>query len=119
MAAPEFDQSKPSIANSYDTDVDQMRDNYVYLLILAAAAAFMLPKWTTTVQGSDKSQPDSITMTYGLLGMKFIFTWSSGSVQSIKYQFDKGLGDGFEDIYLGTLTISYDSSGNFTGAIPS
>jgi len=120
MTAPAIDESVPDFGNDVDDDVDKMRENTIYLLTMAAAAAYMLPAWTTTVQGTDKAEPDSITMTHSdSRGMRFQFTWTSGNVTQINYQFDKGLGSGYEEILLGTLAIAFDGDGNFTGATPS
>ena len=119
MAAPTFDGGVPTPAAVYPAQMDQMRQNNFFLLTMAAAASYMLPGWTTTRQGSDGAKPDSYTMTMGSLGMKFIFTWAGDDIGTIKYQFDKGLGAGYEDIYLGTLSIAFDGNGDFAGVTPS
>ena len=116
MAAPAIDITAPAAANAWDDDLDQIRDNIVILMIMAAGQGYLLPNWTTTVNGTDKSEPDSIEMTQASLKMKWVFTWSSGNVTAIVWQYDKGLGAGYETLTCGTLTLSYDGSNNFTGA---
>lgn len=113
MAAPAFDNTKPDFANSVDTDVDAIRDNSEWLMIAAAGAGYMLPGWATTA--TSPPEYTQIEMVKGTRKMKWVFTWSGGKPTQIVWQFDRGLGAGYETLSLGTITVNYDGNGNFTG----
>lgn len=114
MAAPSFDLTAPAAANAWDDDLDQIRDNVAWLMTAAASNNFMLPGWTTTASGADLSEPDYIKMESGSLEMRWTFTWSSGSVTQVVWAYDDGTG--LTTLTGGTVSISYDGSGNFSGA---
>lgn len=106
----------PNSANAWEADFDAMRDNLIALAGICASAIPVLPGWGTTVNGSDKSQPDSIVLTKNStsLKLKIEYTWSSGQVTTMKLYYDDGGGyDPFDD---GLLTLSYDAGGNLTSA---
>ena len=120
MTAPVIDETAPEFANDVDNDVIQMRDNTIYLLMMAAGAGYLLPQWETTANGPNLAAPTDIEMIHADgRKMRFQFTWSSDRPATINYQVDKGLGAGYEEIALGTLTLSYDGDGNFSKAVPS
>lgn len=116
MAAPILDQTAPAAAHAWDDDLDAMRDNATWLMIAAAGQGYVLPGWTTVVNGADKSEPDSIEMTKGSLKMRWAFTWSSSKVTQQVWAYDRGLGSGYETLTGGTITLAYDGSDTFTGA---
>ena len=117
MTAPIFDQTEPDPgASAWNLSIDATRENLVFLMIAAGAVGYMLPGWSTTVNGTNKAEPDSIVMAKGSLQMKWLFTWSSGKVTQIIWQYDRGLGAGLETLTGGTITPSYDGSNNFIGA---
>ena len=114
MAAPVWDQTAPNLANNWDDDVDQIRENFIWLMLAAAGQGYILPGWTTVVNGADKTEPDSIEMSKGSLGMKWTFTWSNSLLVGQVWQYDSG--SGYATLAGGTLTLSYDGDDNFTGA---
>lgn len=116
MPAPTYDQTAPAAANAWDDDLDQIRDNMAWLAALGAAGAIVVPNWTTTVNGADPAQPDSIELTRGSVKIRFTYTWSTGKVTQIVVAYDRGLGAGYETMTGGTITLTYDGSDNFTGA---
>lgn len=116
MAAPALDQARPAWGNDADGDLDALRDNATWLMIAAAGQGYVLPGWTTVVNGADKSEPTSIEMTKGSLKIRWSFTWSSSKVTQQVWAYDRGLGAGYETLTGGTITLAYDGSDNFTGA---
>ncbi|KAA9133450.1 hypothetical protein F3N42_03615 [Marinihelvus fidelis] len=123
MAAPTLDTSRPNYdGTGKGVDLDQLRDNITWIIAMLAGGVFILPGWATTASGSDLSEPDYIELVNNdsaSLKMKFTFTWSSGNLTQIVCQYDKGLGAGYETFDDGTIAISYDGSGNFSGATTS
>ncbi len=116
MTAPQINTDKPVFGgNPVDDELDQLRDNIIWLVQAAASGGYALPNWTTTVAGADPAELDSITLTLGSILIKFNFTWSSGNLATEIWQYDKGLGAGLETLINGTLTHSYDGSDNWTG----
>lgn len=116
MAAPNIDITRPVYdSTSMDDDLDQLRDNIVWLMIQAAAAGYMLPDWDTEIDPGDLDEPSYIELTNASLIIRFNFTWSSGLVTEIEYEYDKGLGGGLETLTGGTATLSYNGSDQLTG----
>jgi len=65
-ATPDF--LKPSINNPIDTDLDQIRDNFNYLLTVCATGSLVLPGWQTEVDisaRSDYATPDALIFSRG------------------------------------------------------
>jgi hypothetical protein len=116
MSAPEIDLDEPTFASAVDASQDQIRDNIIWGLIAVASGTYMLPGWPATPSGGTASEPAVVTMTHASgRNMKFTLTWTSGAVTGVAVQYDKGLGAGYETVTLGTATIAYDGSGNWTG----
>ena len=116
MAAPAIDLDEPTFASAVDDAQDFIRDNITWGLIAIASGTYLIPGWAAAASGGTASEPAVITMTHasGRL-MKFSLTWTTGSVTGVIVQYDKGLGAGYETLSLGTATIAYDGSGNWTG----
>lgn len=69
----------PDWSNPIDEDLDQMRDNFNYLLCLAAAGAEVAPGWQTAVDISTSgnyAQPDAVILTKGTRVIKVKPTWA-------------------------------------------
>jgi hypothetical protein len=117
MAAPAIDISKPNAANVFNTDLDAIRDNVIWLMIAAASCGYRLPGWSSVPAGADLSKPDSITMTKNStsIKMKWTFTYSGDNLTVELWQYDKALGAGFETLTHGTVTHTY-SGLNWSGA---
>lgn len=114
MAAPDIDINRPVFEDApVDQDLDQLRDNVVWMLINTALDQGFVPGWTTTVTGG--AEPSSVELTQGSVKIRANFTWSGGLPTEIVYQYDKGLGAGLETLTGGTFTPSFDGSGNLTG----
>ena len=121
--------NEPDLASDIATQLSAVRENYWFLLIAAANGSVVAPGWATTINSAsspvDYGQPDSMTMTYldttvspnVTKTIQINYTWTSGSVTGMVVQF----GDGTSSPELvtvdgGTITLSYDGAGNFTGA---
>jgi len=115
------DFTKPDFANSIDSDLDQIRDNFNFLLACAANGAVVLPGWTATAYSDsspqDFSKPDRIVLTKGTRAIWLRYTWTGDNVTTIQMQYDDGVSSpSLATVTGGTITITYDSEGNFTGA---
>ena len=115
------DFTKPDFANPVDTDLDAIRDNFQFLLASALNGAPFMAGWTTTVESDsspqDFSEPDRIKLTKGTRAFWFEYTWTSGNVTQIVIKYDDGVSSpSLATLTGGTLTLTYDSDGNFTGA---
>jgi len=109
----------PNPANNFRSDVNYMRENNQYMLLMGIAMGsdFMLPQWTTAWNGSDKSKPDNVTMTKGSVIMRWRYTWSATDRPTqIIWELDRGLGDGYEIVDGGTITPSFNGADEPTGA---
>jgi hypothetical protein len=115
------DFTKPDFANAIDGDLDQIRDNFHFLLLAAINGAIVIPGWTTTVNTTSSplnyAEPDSIVLTKGTRAFHFNYTWTSGNVTQIVCQYNDGVSSpSLTTVTGGTITLTYDGSGNFTGA---
>jgi len=115
------DFTKPDFANPVDTDLDAIRSNFNFLLGALMNGAPFVPGWTTTVTSNssplDYSQPDQIRLTKGTRAFQFDLTWSSGNCTQIVCKYDDGVSSpSLTTMTNGTITLTYDGSGNFTGA---
>lgn len=118
MAAPAIDRSKPVFGSTaVDDDLDQLRDNITWLLIAASQGPAVMPGWATTTAYTG-NQLDSLTLTENGSGAKIRveYTWTGGVVTQQVWSYDKNLGAGWETLSAGTITLTYDGNGNFTGA---
>lgn len=113
-----FDHTKPALgAHAFDEDLDAIRENEMFMMLMAASNNYQLPGWAFTPSGADLAEPDYIegVMNGGSgIKMKFIFVWSSGDLTSTQYQWDDGQGGGYTTLTDGTVTNTY-SAGNWTG----
>ena len=120
---------EPDFASAVSDSLDQIRLNQWYLLIAAVNGSVVAPGWTTTIASASSpvnyGQPDSMTMTYldtavspnVTKTIQIAYTWTDGNVTGMVVSF----GDGTSSPELvtvtgGTITLTYDGSGNFTGA---
>lgn len=115
------DFTKPAFANPVDTDLDQIRQNFQFLLLAAMNGAVVVPGWTTTVNTTSSplnyAEPDSIVLSKGTRAFHMNFTWSSGNVTQIVCKYDDGVSSpGLVTVAGGTITLTYDGDNNFTGA---
>jgi len=122
--------NEPDFASDVSTSLTAIRANFWFLLVAAANGSVVAPGWTTTIASASSpvnyGQPDSMTMTYldttvspnVTKTIKISYSWDvDGNVIGVVVQF----GDGTSSPELvtaegGTITLSYDGAGNFTGA---
>ena len=115
------DFTKPAFANAVSSDLDAIRNNFNFLLAAAINGSVVVPGWTTTVESDsspqDFSEPDRIILTKGTRAFRFEYTWSGGNVTGIVVKYDDGVSSpSLATLTGGTITLTYDGSGNFTGA---
>ena len=79
-----------------------------------AILAGSLVGWNATPSGGTAEEPAVITRSKGVERVKSTLTWSGGLVTGVVYAYSANSGSSWDTI--GTLTISYDASDNFTGA---
>lgn len=116
MAAPAIDHAKPDFATAVDANMDSIRDNEIWHLIAFASAAILVPGWNSVPSGADLAKPDDVVLTGpGGRKVRITYTYTGDDVTGIDIDYDKNLGAGYEQITLGTGTITYDGSGNFSG----
>ena len=121
--------NEPDFASAVDTSLSSIRDNWWFLLVAAVNGATVAPGWTTTISSTSSpvnyGEPDAMTMTYTDTAVspnvtktiKINYTWTSGSVTGMVIQYGDGTSSPeLETVTGGTITISYDGAGNFTGA---
>lgn len=119
MAKVTPDWTLPDPDNDFQDDIDTIReDNQIYLLMASAPGNdYMLPEWTTSVVGADKSKPDYIQLVKGSSIMRFTYTWdASDRATSIVWTYDRGLGDGLQTVNSATITPSYTAEDELSGA---
>jgi len=113
-ASPDFE--KPAFGNVLDTDIDAIRDNYHFLLMVAASGSIVLPGWQTTVTATDYSQPDTITLTRGTKKIHIHYVWTDNAVSSIQMCYDDGVSSPGLTCF-DAISFYYDDEGNPTGTI--
>ena len=72
MAATQ-DFDKPARGNPIDEDLDAIRNNYHFLLTVAATGSKVIPGWTTVVDIStsgDYAAPDALNLANGTREIK-------------------------------------------------
>ena len=113
------DLNRPAFdGTAIDADLDQLRDNWHWILAVAAQGSLVLPGWQTTVQGDDKSQPDSITLTRGTKKIIIYYTWTDESVSAIQFCYDNGVGETSPSVTCyPAISFFYDESGNPVGTV--
>ena len=110
-----FDKGKPDEGTqgiaAYSGSV---RANLVALRDQIAAGSLL--DWAGTPAGSDLSQPDSLTLASGTERVRLTFTWNSGNVTKIKYEYSANSGSTWDNMGTNCFqTISYDVDGNVSG----
>lgn len=83
-----------------------------------AVVAGILVGWDMTPSGGTAEQPATLTYAKGTERVKAVLTWGSsggadGNVTQAVYSYSSNSGSSYDT--MGTLTISYDTSGNVTG----
>jgi len=121
MAKVTPDWSVPNVINDFTSDINTIRnDNQVITLMSTIKSNdFAFPQWSSSWNGNDKSKPDSVVCTHNSDGtkMRFSFTWDvSDKVTQEVWEFDRGLGDGYEIVDDGTITRAYNASDEPTGS---
>lgn len=104
-------------------------DTIRWLFMVMMERALAAPDWATVITSSaspeDFTEPDykTVTKTYTdespevTVQFRYNYTWASGNKTGIEFQFDDG--SGLETVTGGTVVLTYDGSGNFTGATTS
>lgn len=119
----------PDMVNPVSTDLELMRDNWYWILASAANGSIVVPGWTTTMVSTsspvDYSEPDSIQLSKLYTDVSpnitreihIDLTWTGGNVTGMVMKYDDGTSSpSLETITGGTITLTYDGDGNFTGA---
>ena len=109
-------------------DLAGIRSNFAFLLVAAVNGSIVIPGWTTTVNSTSSPQnfaePNSIVLTNTDTSSPQIirtiylnYTWTSGQVTQMIVQYDDGVSSpSLATLTGGTISITYDGAGNFTGA---
>jgi hypothetical protein len=125
-----------SLNHPGEDDLTQMRENWKWLLMCALLTGvrdqkkcIYAPGWTTTVISTSSplnyDQPESITVSKTYTDTspnetwtyQFLLTWTGTNLTTIVCQFSDGTtSPEFTTVTEGTITCSYDGSGNLTGA---
>ena len=128
-----------SLNHPGEDDLTQMRENFKWLFLCVLLAGvrdqkkcLYAPGWTTTVVSTssplDYDHPDyvtcsktytttspNVTMTY-----RFDLTWTGDNLTTIVCKFSDGTTSPlFTTVTGGTISCTYDASGNLTGATTS
>jgi len=127
-----------SLNKPAETDLTTMRANWFFLTMALGGvgvrdglAGLYIPGWTTTVTTSDTGSPLDYTYpttiviakTYTdsspnvLRQFRYTLTWTSNYLTGIVYEnYDATASPQWQTVTGGTITITRDASGNFTGA---
>ena len=108
-----LDLNKPLESNPVDADLDQIRDNLNFLLMIAAHGSVILPGWQTTAISTsspqDFSQPNSLILTRGTRAIHLKYTWADDAPTTIQMCYDDGV-SGL--VCFPAIGIAYDTDGN-------
>ena len=116
MAAPAVNLDKPVFADPVDDSLDHVRDNQIWLVIALAINGVLIPGWDSAPSGTDLSKPDDVILIGpGSRKIRLTYTYTDDDVTKVVVEYDKGLGSGYEALTLGTGTIAYNASGEWTG----
>ena len=116
-----------SLNHPGEDDLTQMRDNFKWLFMCALLAGvrdqkkcIYAPGWTTTVTSTSSplgANPDRIEVSKGSFTYRFDLTWTGDNLTTIVCQFSDGTTSPlFTTVTGGTITCTYDGSGNLIGA---
>jgi len=133
-----IEQFNISLNHPGETDLTTMRANWFFLQMAIGGvgvrdgkAQLYIPGWTTTVTTSDTGSPldytypDTIVISKlyedtspGVLRQfRYTLTWTSNYLTGIVYEnYDATASPQWATVTGGTITITRDASGNFTGA---
>lgn len=122
-----FDQ--PDFADAVETDLDYIKTNFWFLLVAAVNGSIVIPGWSTSVgftsSPQDFTQPDTIVLSKLDTAVSpnvtreihIYYTWTSGNVTGMVIKYDDGsTSPSLLTVTGGTITLTYDGNGNFTGA---
>ena len=122
------DFTKPDFVD-LAADLAGIRDNFYFLLVSAVNGSIVIPGWATTINSNsspqDFGEPDSVVLSrldnatrpQVTRKIHIEYTWTGGNVTTMVIKYDDGVSSPSLSIVTGgTLTLSYDGSGNFTGA---
>lgn len=116
MPAPDIDHDKPDFATAVDANQDSIRDNEIWTIIALGCAGIIFPRWNAVPSGADLAKPDDVVLTGpGGRKIRLTYTYTGDDVTGIVVEYDKNLGALYELLTLGTATLTYDGSGNWTG----
>lgn len=127
------------VAHPGQDDLAKMRNAWYFLMMVIGGIGvrdqkncLYVPGWTTTVTSAsspaDYSKPDYITLskTYtdvspnNTVRFRYNLTWTGDNLTTIVFQYDNGTTSPlFTTVTGGTMTLTYDGSGNLMGAVPS
>jgi len=107
--------NKPDFNSPIDADLDQIRDNYHFILSVAAAGSIVLPGWQTSVVSTsspqDYGEPDQIILTRGTKRIIINYVWTDSAVSSIQLCYDDGVSSPGLTCYT-AQEFFYDDDGN-------
>ena len=116
MAAPQINLARPDFGVAVDTNQDNIRDNTIWTVIALACSGIIFPEWNAVPSGADLAKPDDVVLTGpGSRLIRLTYSYTGDDVTGILVEYDKTLGAGYETLVLGTATLTYDASGNWTG----
>jgi hypothetical protein len=116
MAYVHFDKGNPDATTQTLAQMGQsMRDNLKAIRDMVAAGTLI--GWNGTPSGGTADQPAVITHSKGTERIRETITWGStggatGNPQVILYEYSSNSGTSYDTI--GTLTYTFDASGNVT-----
>jgi len=117
-----------TIAHPGEDDLTQMRVNWKWILMTTLLngvrdqkKCLYAPGYTVTVTSTsspgDFTHPDSILAVKGLDQYRFNLTWTGDNLTTIVCQHSDGTtSPEFSTVTGGTISASFDGSGNMTGA---
>lgn len=116
MAYVQFDATKPNGATANGTTVlSELRDNMEALRDMVVAGT--LYGWACTASGGTADMPTTMLHSKGTERLRETITWGStggatNNPQTILYSYSSNSGSSYDAI--GTITYTYDASGNVT-----
>ena len=114
MAAPAINHDEPTFWSAVDGAQDQIRDNIDWVVIALGNAGIIVPGWAAAPSGADPAKPSRVVLTGpGSRKIRMTYTYTGDNVTGIDIDYDSG--SGYEQVVLGTATLTYDGSGNWTG----
>lgn len=115
-----FVSDKPDIVDTGAAVVDDSRQNLMALRDALVAGALVDWDLTITVGGGSNAEPDEIIYKKGTEWLRLDITWGTtggndGNPTVIVYAYSANTGVAYDTI--GTLTHTYDGSGNLTATV--